>query len=157
MPINNQENEMSMLATLKLVTSKRDQGANPVLHRRNKLSNKIQDQIQLAEAKREGRTYAPTRLKTVLNRVTGERQTVEGVKKVREWWYINSAGKINLEIKYGSKPIALDAKGTKNAIEVSTGDELISALKTIKDAVDLGELDSQIESASSSIRARFAK
>lgn len=157
MPINKQEKEMSMLATLKLVTSKREQGTNPVAHRRNKLSSKIQDQIQLAEAKREGRTYAPTRLKTVLNRVTGERQTVESPKMIREWWYINGAGKINLVIKYGSKPIALDAKGTKNAIEVSTGDELITALKTIKDAVDLGELDAQIESASSTIRARFAK
>ena len=148
---------MSMLASLKLVTSKREQGTNPVIHRRNKLSNKILDQIQLAEAKREGRTYAPTRLKTVLNRVTGERQTVESPKMIREWWYINGAGKINLVIKYGSKPIALDAKGMKNAIEVNTGDELIDALKTIKAAVDTGELDQQIETASGAIRARFAK
>lgn len=102
MPINKQEKEMSMLATLKLVTSKREQGTNPVAHRRNKLSSKIQDQIQLAEAKREGRTYTPTRLKTVLNRVTGERQTVESPKMIREWWFVNSAGKINLVIKYGA-------------------------------------------------------
>jgi hypothetical protein len=148
---------MSMLANLKLVASKREQGTNPVIHRRNKLSNKIQDQIKLAEAKREGRIYAPTRLKTVLNRVTGERQTVEITKAVREWWHINGTGKINLVIKYGSKPISLDTKGTKNAVEVSTGDELIDALKTIKAAVDTGELDAQIEAASSTIRARFAK
>ena len=148
---------MSMLASLKLVTSKREQGSNPVLHRRNKLSSKIQDQIQLAEATRAGQTYAPTRLKTVRNRVTGEQQTVESRKLIREWWYINGAGKINLVIKYGSKAIALDAKGTKNAIEISSGDELIDALKTIKAAVDAGELDQQIESASGAIRARFAK
>ena len=146
-----------MLANLKLVTSKREQGTNPVLHRRNKLSAKINDQILLAEAKREGRTYAPTQLKTSTNRVTGERQTFERQKMIREWWYINGAGKINLVIKYGSKPIAFDAKGTKNAIEVSTGDELIEALKTIKAAVDAGELDTQIESASTAIRARFDK
>jgi hypothetical protein len=148
---------MSMLASLKLVTSKRDQGSNPVLHRRNKLSNKIQDQIHLAEAKRSGQTYAPTRLKTVRNRVTGEQQTIESRKLIRDWWYINAAGKINLVIKYGSKPITLDAKGTKNAIEISSGDELIDTLKTIKAAVDAGELDQQIESASGAIRARFAK
>lgn len=148
---------MSMLANLKLVASKREQGTNPVLHRRNKLSAKINDQILLAEAKRDGRTYAPTRLKTAVNRVTGERQTFESQKMVREWWFINGAGKINLIIKYGSKPIALDAKGTKNAIEISTGDELIAALKTIKAAVDAGELDAQIESASTAIRSRFAK
>lgn len=157
MPINLQENEMSMLNNLKLVASKREHGINPVVHRRNKLSIKIQDQILLAEAKREGRTYAPTRLKSVINRETGERQTIASQKMIREWWYINAAGKINLVIKYGSKPISLDAKGTKNAIEVSTGDELIEALKTIKAAVDAGELDTQIESASTAIRARFAK
>lgn len=148
---------MSMLASLKLVTSKRETGSNAVLHRRNKLSSKIHDQIQLAEAKRTGQTYAPARLKTVRNRVTGEQQTIESRKLIREWWYINGAGKINLVIKYGSKPIALDAKGTKNAIEISSGDELIDALKTIKAAVDAGELDQQIESASGAIRARFAK
>jgi len=146
-----------MLANLKLVTSKREQGTNPVLHRRTKLSVKLGDQILLAEAKRDGRTYAPTRLKTAINRVTGERATFESQKLIREWWYINGAGKINLVVKYGSKPISFDAKGTKNAIEVNSGDELIAALTTIKAAVDAGELDQQIESASSALRARFLK
>ena len=132
---------MSMLATLKLVTSKREQGTNPVLHRRTKLSVKLGDQILLAEAKRDGRTYAPTRLKTAINRVTGERTTFESQKLIREWWYINGAGKINLVVKYGSKPISFDVKGTKNAIEVNSGDQLIAALTTIKAAVDAGELD----------------
>ena len=148
---------MSMLANLKLVTSKREQGTNPVLHRRTKLSVKLSDQILLAEAKRDDRTYAPTRLKTATNKVTGERITFESQKLIREWWYINGGGKINLIVKYGSKPIAFDAKGTKNAIEVNSGDELIAALKTIKAAVDAGELDQQIESASGAIRARFLK
>ena len=148
---------MSMLATLKLVTSKREQGTNPVLHRRTKLSVKLGDQILLAEAKRDGRTYAPTRLKTAINRVTGERTTFESQKLIREWWYINGAGKINLVVKYGSKPISFDAKGTKNAIEVNSGDELIAALTTIKAAVDAGELDQQIESVSSALRERFLK
>ena len=80
---------MSMLANLKIVTSKREQGTNPVLHRRNKLSVKIGDQILLAEAKRDGRTYAPARLKTAMNRVTGERTTFESQKLIREWWGIS--------------------------------------------------------------------
>ena len=90
---------MSMLATLKLVTSKREQGNNPVLHRRGKLSQKIQEQLALAEAKREGRNYVPTRLKSAVNSETGERQTYEVPKRIREWWYINATGKINLIIK----------------------------------------------------------
>jgi hypothetical protein len=53
--------------------------------------------------------------------------------------------------------IALDTKGTKNAIEISSGDELIEALKTLKVAVEQGELDAQIESTSGALRAGFLK
>jgi len=58
---------MSILSNLKLVASKKKQGISPVIQRRNKLSNKIFEQIQLAQAQKEGRTYAPTRLKTYVN------------------------------------------------------------------------------------------
>jgi hypothetical protein len=148
---------MSILNTLKLVASKREQQNNPIIQRRRKLSDKIYDQIQLAEAKREGRTYAPLCFKTAVNRVTGERHTVETPKRVREWWYINASGKINLNVKYGSKTITLDAKGVKNAIEVNTGEELIEALKAIKGAVEAGELDQQIQLASVKLREGFSK
>lgn len=157
MPIHKKEVEMSMLSNLKLVISKREKKTNPVMQRREKLSIKIHEQIQLAEAKKQGGTYAPMRIKTVTNKVTGERHAVESAKRIREWWFINDAGKINLQVKYGSKPIALDAKGTKNAIEVTSGDELIDTLKTLKLAVEQGELDAQIESTSGSLRAGFLK
>ena len=148
---------MSMLATLKLVTSKRETNLNPTLQRRRKLSLKVHSQLQLAEAQKQGTTYAPIEIKTVTNRITGERQKVEKIKHIKPWWFINDAGRINLIIKYGSKPLNLDAKGTKNAIEINTGDELIEVLKTIKSAVELGELDAQIEATCKGIRARFAK
>jgi hypothetical protein len=148
---------MSMLSNLKLVVSKREKGTNPIVQRRMKLSNKIYEQIQLAEAKKQGGTYAPIRLKNVINKTTGERHTIESPKRIREWWFINSSGKINLQIKYGTKPISLDAKGTKNAIEITSGDELIDALKTLKLAVEQGELDQQIEATSGALRAGFLK
>ena len=147
---------MSILSNLKFVASKKKQGISPVIQRRNKLSNKIFEQIQLAQAQKEGRTYAPTRLKTYVNKQTGERKTIESVKKVREWWHINDSGKINLICKYGSKQIQFDAKG-KNAIEVSNGDELLTALESLKLAVEQGELDQQIEATSSALRAGFSK
>lgn len=148
---------MSMFSNLKLVVSKRENGTDPIVQRRIKLSNKIYEQIQLAEAKKQGGTYAPIRVKNVTNKVTGERHEIESPKRIREWWFINSAGKINLQIKYGSKAISLDAKGTKNAIEVTTGDDLIDALKTLKLAVEQGELDQQIEAASGALREGFLK
>jgi hypothetical protein len=147
---------MSILSTLKLVASKKRQGVSPVHQRRNKLSNKIHEQIQLAQAQKDGRTYAPTRLKTYVDKQTGERKTFESAKRVREWWHISDNGKINLICKYGSKQIQFDVKG-KNAIEVSNGEELLAALEALKLAVEQGELDQQIEATSGAIRARFLK
>jgi hypothetical protein len=120
------------------------------------LSNKIHEQIQLAQAQKDGRTYAPTRLKTYVDKQTGERKTFESAKRVREWWQISDNGKINLICKYGSKQIQFDVKG-KNAIEVSNGEELLAALEALKLAVEQGELDQQIEATSGAIRARFLK
>jgi hypothetical protein len=127
------------------------------MQRRSKLSDKIYEQIQLAQAQKEGRTFAPTRLRTVLNKVTGERRTVETVKRIREWWHVSENGKINLVCKYGSKKITFDAKGSKNAIEVASSEELMAALESLKLAVEQGELDTQIEVTSGALRAGFLK
>ena len=148
---------MSALNALKLVVSKPQRGLSPVVIRRNKLSSKLSEQIALATAKREGKTYAPTKLKAYKDKETGERKTMEVVKRVREWWLVTEAGKVNLVLKYGSKQIALDPKGTKNAIEVGSADELVGALQTLKAAVEGGELDAQIETAAAAVRKGFRK
>jgi hypothetical protein len=91
----------------------------------------------------------------VTNPQTGERATVETVKRVKEWFWISESGKINLSVRYGSKTLEL-AKG-KNAIELATGEELIAVLEKLKAAVLAGELDAQIEAASGALRAGFVK
>lgn len=147
---------MSTLSTLKLVASKKNLSASPVVHRRNKLANKIHEQLELCEAKSKGQNYAPKKLKTFSNKQTGERMTVEVVKRVKEWFWINDAGKINLAIKYGAKTLPLNKKGA-NAIELSTGDELINTLKSIKLAVLNGELDEAISEVSEATKRGFGK
>ena len=146
---------MNALTGLKLVASKKNRTLSPVAHRRNKLVNKLHEQIELCEAQKAGEIYAPKRLRTVTNKQTGERVTIEAVKRVKEWFWINDAGKINLAVRYGSKVLEL-AKG-KNAIELSSGDELIAALHALKAAALAGELDVQIEAASGALRAGFVK
>jgi hypothetical protein len=94
-------------------------------------------------------------MKTIKNPATGESTTVEAVKRVKEWFWTTDAGKINLSVKYGSQVLTF-AKG-KNAIEVANADELITVLKTLKDAVLAGELDAQIEAASGALKAGFGK
>ena len=145
---------MSTLNSLKMVNSKKPTSIPPVLHRRNKLANKVWEQIQLAKANKEGGTFTVKKFKTVKDS-DGARKTVEHQKRVRQWWFIAHDGKVCLNIRYGSKIIEF-AKG-KTAVEVNTADELIKALEIIKGAVEAGELDAQIEHASGAVRAGFGK
>mgnify|MGYP000305926129 CR=1 FL=1 len=145
---------MSVIAKLKLIASKREHNHNPIIVRRNKLALKLDEQLELCTAQIEGRLYAPKRIKTVTN-ADGERVSVETTKRVKEWFWTTSTGKINLAVRYGSKVLEL-SKG-KNAIELSTGEELIATLSLLKDAVIAGELDDAITNASDKLRSGFSK
>ena len=147
---------MAFLTNLKLVVSKKHQTVAPIVQRRNKLINKLHEQIEFCEAQQAGKTYAPTRLKTFTNKQTGERMTVEATKRVKEWFWIGDSGKINLAIKYGAKTLPLNAKGA-NAIELKDGDELIATLKELKIATANGELDEAITKVSNATREAFGK
>ena len=106
-------------------------------------------------AKKNGTLYAPKRLRSVTNEV-GERVVVETTKRVKEWFWTTPNNKINLSVRYGSKTLTLNSKGA-NAIELTTGDELLATLETLKHAVIEGELDEAINNASDKLRAGFTK
>ena len=144
---------MSAFNGLKLVAAKRLQAAAPIVQRRNKLSNQLWEQIELARASAEGRTYAPVKLRNVTDKATGERTRVESVKRVKQWWFVADTGRVCIQVRYGTRVLEL-AKG-KNSIEVGSGTELLAVLETVKKCVEAGELDAQIEAASAAVRERF--
>ena len=146
---------MSTISKLKLITSKKDRNTDPIIVRRTKLATKIEEQIHLATAQKEGRIYAPKRIKNVTNE-NGERVAVESAKRIKEWYWTTANKKINLSVRYGSKTLTLNNKGA-NCIELSTGEELISTLVMLKEAVIAGELDEAISNASDKLRAGFNK
>ena len=146
---------MSALAGLKLIAAKRPQAAAPIVQRRNKLSNQLFQQIELARCLSEGKTYAPMRLRNIRDKHTGERRTVEAVKRVSQWWFVSDTGKVCLQVRYGTRVMEL-AKG-KNSIEVANAAELMTVLAAVKSAVEAGELDAQIDAASAAVRERFEK
>ncbi len=145
---------MSTLSALNLTTAKRSTGISPQVQRRLKLIKKIDDQIALAKALATGGTYTTSRFRTVKDDEGGSR-SVEIQKKVRPWWFPTETGKIALSIRYGARVVEIN-KG-KTAIEVASGDDLINALSVVRKAVDAGELDTQIESASIKLREGFGK
>ena len=145
---------MATLASLKLVAAKKTSNVPPVVHRRNKLSSKVYEQIQLARSQNEGTAFAPTRTKTVTN-ADGQRVQLTQPKRVKPWWFVAESGKCCIAIRYGSKVLEL-AKG-KTAIEVASASALIDALEAVNAAVIAGELDGQIEAASGQLRSAFIK
>ncbi|ANI99143.1 hypothetical protein A8O14_02950 [Polynucleobacter wuianus] len=148
---------MSIVTNLNLITTAKPSAISPVLQRRTKMLAKVQEQLDMCEAKRNQVPFTPKRLKTVVNKATGERTTVETIKRVKEWfWLSTETGKINLAIKYGAKTLKLNKKGA-NAIEITNGTELIGTLHKLKEAVIAGEFDDAISEASDATRKAFKK
>jgi len=146
---------MSTLETLKLTTAKKPTHIPAIVFRRNKLSSKLWEQIQLAKSHIDGTPFVVTKFKSVKDKETGLRRQVEIPKRIREWWFKNDAGKVCVSVKYGTKVIEL-AKG-KHSVEVDSAQNLVKALELVKQAVEAGELDAQIESASGALKLGFKK
>jgi hypothetical protein len=155
MPIQlSKENAMSKLANLKLVTAKKPTSQPPIVQRRNKVISKLWEQQKLAESQGTGTPYAPLKTRRTKD-VEGNIKFVEVPKRIKPWWFTTESGKTCLVIKYGNSVIEI-AKG-KTAIELDSLNELAPVLEQIRHAVNDGELDSQIDAASASVRAGFDK
>jgi len=146
---------MSVLSNLKLVDVKKPRNMPVIVVRRNKLSSKLWEQIQLAKSQLEGTQFVVTKFRSVKDRETGLLKQVEVPKRIKPWWFQSDEGKVCFSVRYGSWTIDL-AKG-KPSVEVDSGEELVKALTTIKIAVEAGELDGQIEIASAKLRSGFGK
>ncbi len=140
---------------LKLSTAKKPAHISAVVFRRNKLSKKLWEQIQLAKSQIDGTVFVVKKFRSVVDKETGLRKQVEVPKRLREWWFKNEQGKMCVSIRYGTQLIEL-AKG-KYSIEVDSASALIKALETVKQAVENGELDAQINNASVNVRKVFDK
>lgn len=144
------------LAALKFVTHKRPTQIPAVQVRRNKLVNKLDEQIKLISARKDGKNFAPTHLRSVRDRDTGVLKRIELPKRIRPWFFTSDTGKICLQIKYGSRVIDVSGKN-KPTIELASTDELIRTLELVRVATLTGELDAMLESAGLKLRDGFVK
>ena len=129
---------MTVLDTLNFVAFNPLQNNNPIAVRRRKLIAKIDEQIQLAA----DNGYTPTQHKWVTDE-HGNQRKVEVAKRVKCWWTASVDGKINLVVRYGSKPLEF-AKG-KNAIELASEAGVADVLAKVREAAEQGEWDALIE------------
>ena len=146
---------MSGLSALKLVQAKREKGMSPQHARRQKLSTKLAEQIQLAKAQQSGTEFSPVRLRTVKDEATGMNRKVEVPKKLKPWWWTDDKGKLCITVRYGAR--TLEIVEGKNAIETDSIADVITSLQVIRSAVDSGELDKRIDAVMGQVKAGFAK
>lgn len=145
----------TILNTLKLTAARKTRALPDVVKRRNKLVQKLTEQRELAAALEQGQHYAPKRLRSLRDAETGTRLVKEVPVRIKPWFWTGEKGECLLAINYGSKQIELQ-KG-KTAIDVGSADNLVTVLEAVITAVKNGELDVQIESASSKLRDGFKK
>jgi hypothetical protein len=133
---------MSHLAKLKIVAQQHKHVQNKAEHRRNKLLEKLDDQLAMIQAQIAGETFTRTRIVMKENEA-GERVPVERLKRTRPWYWMNGSGNCYFSVWYGSKVIEL--KPGLTAINVAKREELPAVIRAVMDAVIAGELDAQIE------------
>jgi len=143
----------TQLSSLKITNVVRQMTTNTNEFRKNKLLKKLDEQISLATAQKNGELFTVKRLKNVKD-ANGNSTQVEVQKRVSPWFWTDN-NKTYVQIRYGTRVLELQ-KG-KNTIEIASADDLLKNLAIVKAAVANGELDSVIEAASVKVRERFGK
>jgi hypothetical protein len=155
--IQNKEQQMATatLAGLKLTAASKSATISPVQQRRNKMSKRLWEQIQLATAQASGNQFMPVKFRTITDKETGLRKSVEVPKRVKGWWFTTDNGKTAISVRYGARVLEL-ARG-KFAVEIASPADLVPTLELIKTAIEAGELDTQIEAVANKLRDGFEK
>lgn len=131
----------TLLSSLKVIARPKIEPKPPILGKRLKLIEKLDEQLAMAQAMIDGQSYEAFKEKTIKDPETGERKTVRKRKAVRPW-YFDDNDHYYFEIKVGLKTLEID-KG-KAAIDIGNKEALPSIIETLIKAVEAGELDTQI-------------
>src|SRR3546814_16963131 len=100
---------------------------------RQKLIDRIGDQIALAQASETGKGYQRVKYRRVRDEASDEVTETPVRTRVRPWWLEDKDGPIIVWIKYGNQTLELE-KGT-NAIRVKDRKDLV---KTKRNSVGKG-------------------
>ncbi|MBJ2137918.1 hypothetical protein JEU11_15765 [Paraglaciecola chathamensis] len=128
----------SVLSSLKVTARPTIEPKLPIIGKRMKLIEKLEQQQEMATCMLEGKPFEAYREKMVKDPATGERTKQRRAISVKPWYY-DSDGHYFLEVKVNNKPI--DIQEGKPAIDVGDKAVLPKTIETIIHAVEKGELD----------------
>jgi hypothetical protein len=142
------------LNTLQFVDAVRPRSMPAVQQRRNKLCNKLWEQIQLAKSQIEHTHFVVKRRVTVRD-IEGNYKSIERPKRLKPWWFMAADGALCLSAFYGSKRIEIIPG--KTSIAVKNMSELLKTLEILKQETEAGSFDKAIEAASGELKLNFNK
>lgn len=131
---------MSLEKVLNLVPVQKPAKVNPIIARRQRLIHRINQQVAIARAQKQGVSLAGA---------SG------GVRMASPWYWLDETGRYFLSINYGKQPLEI-AKG-KFAIQCDTLAAVEDALMAVKDVLMKGDLDIILARSAKTIREKFKK
>jgi hypothetical protein len=129
---------MNSLKSLTFVPAPPKTPNNPTFYRRERLVQRLQEQLQLAKDP----SFAPV-VKRWKKGEDGVKRPVDHIRRVKPCWRVDENGFVVLTVRYGFKPLEFE-KG-KAAIAVGALDRLEGVLTTLIAATRNGELDGLLE------------
>ncbi len=107
--------------------------ARLLLHRGAKLVEKLEEQLQGAEALISGMSFQTTRRITRTD-ANGELERVTVPKRFRAWYWHDISGVWFLEVRYGARALKLNKSGA-TSIVVGEQEKLVDIIRTVIEAV----------------------
>ena len=129
---------MKLLKELNLTPVKKTVGRNPIVQRRERLIKGIDKQLSICESLISDNEFA--------------RDHHSG-RKIPSWFWLDDSGQYYLSINYGKQPLEL-SKG-KFSIICDSIESVQSSLSLVKESVQMGDFDKQLEKRSKVIRSNF--
>ena len=129
---------MKLLKELNLTPVKKTVGRNPIVQRRESLIKGIDKQLSICESLISDNEFAR-------DHHTG--------RKIPSWFWLDDSGQYYLSINYGKQPMEL-SKG-KFSIVCDSIENVQSSLSIVRESVQLGDFDKQLEKRSKVIRSNF--
>ncbi len=129
---------MKLLKELNLTPVKKTVGRNPIVQRRESLIKGIDKQLSICESLISDNEFA--------------RDHHSG-RKIPSWFWLDDSGQYYLSINYGKQPLEL-SKG-KFSIICDSIESVQSSLNLVRESVQMGDFDKQLEKRSKVIRSNF--
>lgn len=133
---------MAYLQKLKFTNVSRKSTVDPVMRRRDKLLEKLDEQRHTAEHMLDGKVYTVMKRGWVTDTETGDKKRVDRPKNVRAWFW-ETAGVWYFQVRYGAKLLDM-VNNDKPTIEVGDKDSLLDVINVCINAVKEGEFDKQL-------------